>query len=279
MPGVGTLTVSCRHRNLGPEEGLHLQLSEGGYVELAVSDLGAGMTEEVRHRIFEPFFTTKTTGRTVGTGLGLATVFGIVMSHNGAIAVESEPGKGSTFRVLFPAGIKPHEDADAGPSPGASHARGRLLVVEDEPLLLELAGAALEGMGYTVCLAENGQEAVEAFQLHHGDLQAVLLDLKMPVMDGKEAFRRMHLLDPGVPVIVCTGYGDNEEVQTLITLGAAAMLSKPYSLSELSAALECVGGTRDRPNQVGKEPPPSQVSHPAFGTLPVIRPGSEEGGV
>jgi PAS domain S-box-containing protein len=237
MPGGGTLKLSCRPCVIGPEDALRYQLPEGSYVELQVADVGVGMNDEVRERIFEPFFTTKAHGPSPGTGLGLSTVFGIVVTHHGAISVESEPGQGSTFQVLLPSGSMREGPAQKGPAADNGKGRGKVLVVEDEHLLRELAEEALKTLGYTVCAAENGKEGVAAFRLHHGDLQAVILDLKMPVMGGTEAFSQMHQIDPSVPVIVCTGYGENEEVQRLISQGAAAMLSKPYQVSELSDAI------------------------------------------
>jgi CheY-like chemotaxis protein len=246
MQEGGRLTLTCRPRALGPKEGVGVGvgvgLPEGQYLELKVSDEGTGMPEEVLERIFEPFFTTKNDGRTIGSGLGLSTVYGIVMAHNGDISVESELGRGTRFRLLFPATAV---SAMLGPAsaPGARSlqstepATGKILMVEDESILLELGERALETLGYTPLTARNGLEGVETFRQHHADLRMVLLDLKMPDMGGHEAFINMHLIDPAVPVIICTGYGDNEEVHHLIGLGAKNMLSKPYTIAGLADAL------------------------------------------
>ena len=118
--------------------------------------------------------------------------------------------------------------------------RPTALIAEDEPLLREAATSALESLGYTVHAAENGVVGLEAFRLHHQHLFAVLLDLKMPLMGGREAFESMRRIDPEVPVLVCTGFGENEEVQHLLDLGAAGMLAKPYRIAELAARLEGV---------------------------------------
>jgi CheY-like chemotaxis protein len=193
------------------------------------------MPEEVRQRIFEPFFTTKTHAGQSGTGLGLSTVYGIVHSHRGTIEVDSQPGVGSRFRVLIPAGTLAPAGTVRGPSSRKGH--GEVLLVEDELLLREAATSALESLGYVVHGAGDGAAGLEAFRAHHSTLHAVLLDLKMPVMGGREAFLEMHRIDPDVPVLVCTGFGENEEVQALRSLGAVGMLAKPYRIADLSEAL------------------------------------------
>jgi signal transduction histidine kinase len=238
MPERGTLTLSATVREL-PDPALPaFSLAPGSYVELAVADSGLGMTEEIQHRIFEPFFTTKHSIGMAGTGLGLSTAYGIIHTHQGAITVDSISGRGSTFRVFLPVGTLPavRRDALAGPS----HGHGTVLLVEDEPLLRDLGSSVLESLGYQVLLAADGLEAVEAFKLNHRRLVAVLLDLKMPRMGGREAFPEFQRINRSVPVVVCTGYGDNEEVQELLSMGAVAMLAKPFRVADLAAKLRQV---------------------------------------
>jgi len=236
MPEQGALRISTRIRELTATEAKALQMPSGPHVELLISDTGLGMTEEVSQRIFEPFFTTKSTGGSSGTGLGLSTVYGIIHGHGGGIEVSSARGRGTTFHVILPIGqLEPAiRIRESLPLQGA----GRVLVVEDEALLRELAGSALETLGFAVSSAEDGQAGVRAFAELHTELRAVLLDLKMPIMGGGEAFREMHRIDPEVPVIVCTGYGENEEVQEIISSGAVGMLSKPYRIADLGQILE-----------------------------------------
>ncbi len=236
MPERGTLTLTTRRYPLADSEAETLRLQAGDYLELKVIDTGVGMTEEVRKRICEPFFTTKTTGGTMGTGLGLSTVYGILQGHRGTLEVSSARGRGSTFRVLLPAGVLAPAPVSRESGPGRGE--GLVLVVEDEPMLRELAASALESLGFEALSAANGREGAAIFLERHRELRAVLLDLKMPVLGGREAFLEIHHIDPDVPVVVCTGYGENEEVQELITLGAAGMLAKPYRIAELEGMME-----------------------------------------
>jgi len=241
MGGGGLLSVSAGPRVLAEPGSAEDLLPAGSYVELIVADTGPGMAEEVRERVFEPFFTTKGQAGKPGTGLGLSMVYGIVHSHRGTIQVDSAPGTGTRFRVLLPQG---NLAAAVPAAPAGSRPRlGAVLVVEDEPLLREVAMDALEHLGYQVHGAPDGSAGVEAFRTLHGSLLAVLLDLKMPVMGGREAFQAMHELDPTVPVLVCTGFGENAEVQDLLSMGALGMIAKPYRISDLAAGLAKVSIT------------------------------------
>ncbi len=245
-PGPGVLRISSRSHCLEEAAAAELMLPPGRYVEIQVADTGMGMTDEVKQRIFEPFFTTKDRDGKSGTGLGLSTVYGIVHSHGGCIEVDSAPGKGTRFRVLFPEGKLPL--SKAGSRPGRTRGQGQVLLVEDEDLLREAATSALQSLGYSVLAARNGAEGVECFREHHTTLFAVLLDLKMPIMGGRASFQQMQQIDPEVPVLVCTGFGENEEVQELRSLGAIGMLSKPYRIAELASALGKLAGPNADPS-------------------------------
>ncbi len=235
MPERGILTISARLREWSEETLPGLSLIPGSYAELAVSDTGIGMTEETRQRIFEPFFTTKDSSQATGTGLGLSTAYGIIHAHRGCITVSSVRGRGSTFRVFLPVGtLAPALPASRVESvPG----QGVILLVEDEPLLRELGTSILETLGFKVVTAVDGVDALTVFRRQNQRLRAVLLDLKMPNMGGREAFMEFRRINPGVPVIICTGYGENEEVQELLTLGATGMLAKPYRIADLAMKL------------------------------------------
>lgn len=236
MPSAGDLTIATRKVSLDQVTASAQRLTAGEFVELKVTDTGQGISPEILAKVFEPFFTTKTKEGRMGTGLGLSTVFGIVEAHHGAIDVVSKIGLGTTFQVLLPLGrLTPDWPAKEG---NLGSGKGTILIVEDEPLLRDVAQNALENLGYTVETAVNGRAGVDAYLERHERLLAVLLDLKMPVMGGKEAFELMRSIDPTVPILICTGFGENEEVQELLSQGAAGLLAKPYRIHELSEALQ-----------------------------------------
>ena len=236
MQGKGSLTLTSRRVDLVGAAAAALKLPPGAYIELRVCDTGPGMDEGTLQRIFEPFFTTKTTKEHMGTGLGLSTVYGIVGAHHGTIDVSSEVGLGSTFMVHLPVGSLLPERPQTEHTPGAG--KGMVLVVEDEPALRELAQAILESLGYGVETAADGQAGVAAYRDCHQHLHAVLLDLKMPNLGGRDAFHQMRRIDASIPVIICTGFGENEEVQDILRHGGAGLLHKPYRVVQLSEALE-----------------------------------------
>ncbi len=213
------------HTHLSPD------LPEGNYVFVEVSDNGAGMPPEILQRIFEPFYTTKFTGR----GLGLSAVLGIVRGHNGAIKVESEPGKGASFLVLFPAAeqtaLLPAEPAPSAP------AVKRILVVDDEETVRSVMARMLRSFGYEAVVACNGQEAVEIFHAGRDNFRAVLLDLTMPELDGAETFREIHRLRPELPVVLMSGYSEQDAVAKFGAAGLAGFLQKPFQPDALRSRL------------------------------------------
>jgi PAS domain S-box-containing protein len=209
-------------------------LHPGGYVMLEVHDTGCGMSQETLKKIFDPFFTTKFAGR----GLGLSAVLGIVRAHHGALKVYSEPGRGTTFKVLFPMS---REVTTVGPveTRGDLAGTGTVLIVDDEEVVRRTASHALERYGYRTILAVNGREALDIYQ-SAPRITLVLLDLTMPVMSGEETLRRLQTMDPAVRVLLTSGYNEVEAVQRFAGKGLAGFIQKPYTAADLAERVKQV---------------------------------------
>jgi len=235
----GVITVSvgatrCDEEYLRKTE-LREDLAPGLYVHLEVTDTGSGMDAETRSRIFEPFFTTKFTGR----GLGLAAVLGIVRAHKGALKVYSEPGKGTTFKILFPA-MAEGEDATrpSGVSPLAGwRGKGTILLVDDEESLIALGARMLEHLGLIVLTATDGLQAVELYREKGKVIDLVLMDLTMPHMDGAKAFGELRRLNPDVRVVLASGYSHEDVAARFAGKNLSGVLQKPYTLAKLRESL------------------------------------------
>ena len=229
MPNGGTLTISTAAETLTPEFAALHEVAAGPFVRLSVTDTGIGMTPDVRERIFEPFFTTKASGK--GTGLGLATVYGVVHQSGGTIEVVSEPGQGACFNVYFPQVI---DAPDAVPVQPHLHAPGSemILLVEDEASLRDMTARMLESAGYRVMTARNGEDALELLHDYpHIDL--VITDVVMPGMSGPDLADRLATTRPGLKVLFVSGYPD-DKLGAVMTMNGANFLSKPFTVTLLT---------------------------------------------
>jgi CheY-like chemotaxis protein len=234
---VGKLTIETGNAELDEEHcSGHAGLAPGRYVMLAVTDDGSGMDEETMAHIFEPFFTTKPQGQ--GTGLGLATVYGIVKQNRGFIGVESEPRKGTTFRIHLPSLAeesqpKGEPNANVEPETGTE----TILLVEDEGPLLDLIRRITGQLGYTVLAAPSPGEALRLAQEHPGDIHLVVTDVVMPEMSGRELWQRIHALRPRTKCLFMSGYTADAIVRHGVLDEGIRFIQKPFSRQELAAGL------------------------------------------
>ncbi|MFH1156564.1 MAG: ATP-binding protein [Pseudomonadota bacterium] len=223
----------------------------GDYVRISITDTGVGMDERTLKRIFEPFFTTREMGR--GTGLGLASVYGIVKNHSGTITVESEKGKGSTFRLYFPADAAA-VTVKASTAP-AREIRGReiILLVDDEAMVLDITSELLQELGYSVLPADSGFRALAVYEQHKSDIALVMMDVVMPDMNGFEIARQIMTLNPLVPILFLSGYPADHEKLDHVSFDHDMFLKKPFTMAQLKEKVDSVigpgSGSRSRQNR------------------------------
>lgn len=233
MPDGGELEISslCKELDETSSAALSPPLKPGPYLEISVRDTGAGIPPAHIARVFEPFFTTKPVGQ--GTGLGLAAVYGTVVEHGGAIAVSSEVGRGTVFRLYLP--LYTGKPERAGSVSDVPKGTGLVLLVDDEPLVRAAGARLLRGLGYDVVLAQDGAEGVKIFSEEHARLAAVLCDVVMPDLSGNAASEQMRRIDPSVPIVICSGFP--RDYGGLWSRAPDAFLSKPYHRGEVAAVL------------------------------------------
>jgi two-component system cell cycle sensor histidine kinase/response regulator CckA len=231
MPGGGSLILKTTNTTHNDMKSKLYHPKPGNYVQLTVTDTGIGMDQEIMERIFDPFFTTKEMGR--GTGLGLASAYGIMKAHSGYIDVESKKGHGTTFSLYLPASQKRVEaPVKLGDQPVQQ--TGTVLLVDDEDVILEVSKDLLEVMGYRVLTADNGEEAVAVYRKNRDVIDIVVLDMVMPTMGGGEAYDRMKEIDPDVRVLLSSGYSIDGEATEILERGCNGFIQKPFKMSELA---------------------------------------------
>ena len=246
MADGGELYLATSVSSLTEEDCSPHQIKAGRYVKISITDTGIGMDERTRQRIFDPFFTTKTKGR--GTGLGLASAYGIIKNHGGIITVDSEVGRGATFNIYLPVSEQePYKEVSIRES--LIKGSETILLVDDEAIITDATKVMLEKLGYQVMVAKSGEEAVDAV-LHKGDeIDLVILDLIMPGMDGGKAFDHIREIKPSMPVILASGYGMNEQVRLILQRGCNRFIQKPFNISKLSQNIRIILEEVKPPNQ------------------------------
>jgi PAS domain S-box-containing protein len=232
MPGGGKLFVRSKNETIqGPYIYQSFTVAPGAYVKIFITDTGHGMDSEIMQRVFDPFFTTKPLGK--GTGLGLASAYGIVKNHGGYIHVYSEKGLGSTFTILLPASNKQVDDRKE-PSGGPIAGEGTILIVDDEETILGVTKELLESLGYQVLTAKNGVDAMSLFTQHQKSVDMVILDMILPDMGGGDIFDRLRRIDPQLKVLLASGYSIDGQAQAILARGCNGFIQKPYSIENLS---------------------------------------------
>ena len=215
--------------------GYHPEADEGDYWMVSVEDTGVGIDKEAMQKIFDPFFTTKGKGR--GTGLGLAMVYNIVHQLNGFIEISSREGAGSEFRIYLPVNeIIVQPDSDRYPDKIQEPPRGNetILIADDDENVRLIAGSMLEKCGYSVIMAADGKDCVEIYKKNNENISLVILDVSMPRLTGKDAFIEMKNLNPGLKVLLTSGYANDRGLLDTLNLGAKGFIKKPFSMAQLA---------------------------------------------
>jgi PAS domain S-box-containing protein len=232
MPGGGELYLFLENVTLDKQDALSANVNPGRFVKLTVADTGVGMDAATRARIFEPFFSTKERGH--GTGLGLASVYGIIKNHGGFIRVESERGAGTSFVIYLPASSRAVEE-ETRQDHIIQKGQETILFIDDEEMIVDVGRRMLEGLGYKVLTALGGQAGLNIFELNANRIDLVILDMIMPGLNGKETFEALRRLNPAVKVLLSSGYSLNGPAGEIMASGCRGFIQKPFSAAELSA--------------------------------------------
>jgi len=247
ISGAGQITMRLGHRHINRDYlRSNPDAKEGRYVVITISDSGSGIDEAVLQHIFEPFFTTKETGK--GTGLGLSLVYGIVRQHKGWIEVESQPKKGTSFHVYLPAfqGQAAGQETQTSVKEDMPGGEETILLVDDENIVRNLGKTILTRKGYTILVAENGEEALTLFNEKKDSIDLIILDITMPKMSGLEVLQRIQDMTPGFPVLMSSGYVEQGQIEQLLEMGASGFIGKPYSIVDMTRTVRQTLDRRSR---------------------------------
>ena len=239
MPGGGKLYIDTQNIIIGDNYVSTFTIEPGNYIKISVTDTGLGMDDKTIERIFDPFFTTKEMGR--GTGLGLASVYGIIKGHRGMIKVYSEKGHGTTFTIYLPSSTKnvmPEKELHSVEETLRGHET--ILLVDDEEVILDVSKAILENLGYRIISSDKGEEAIKIYKTDPNKIDLVILDMILPGMSGMETFDRLKEINPNIKVILSSGYSLNGNARNLINKGCRAFIQKPFSISAISSTIRRV---------------------------------------
>jgi CheY-like chemotaxis protein len=242
MPDGGSLYIETANAILDDHQALPHGVEPGKYVVITITDNGTGMDPATMERIFDPFFTTKTIGR--GTGLGLASAYGIVRNHGGFIDVNSQEGIGTTFTIHLKA-----SDAQLGNTTimraTAQEGNETILLVDDDPLILDVGKAMLTALGYGVLVATAGKEAAEIYRDQGDRIRLVILDMIMPDMGGGKTYDQLKEIDPTIKVLLSSGYSISGQATAIINRGCNGFIQKPFDLQSLSEKVRNIIGASD----------------------------------
>lgn len=231
MPEGGDLFIGTENILLSPEEGTLHSVRPGDFVRITVRDTGIGMDEATQQKVFDPFFTTKEMG--MGTGLGLASAYGIIKNHEGIISVTSRVGEGSRFDILLPASKKKISQTHL-PAKKIEKGEERILLIDDEKMVIKVGTKMMEYLGYTILSATSGKEAIRIFEERHAEIDMVVLDMIMPEMGGKEIFYHLKKIVPDVKVLLASGYSLEGQGKEMMAAGCSGFIQKPFDMDGLS---------------------------------------------
>lgn len=231
MPGGGDIFIETEQIYLSEDYDKPYDIIPGHYIRISVTDTGVGMDIDIQQRVFEPFFTTKAVGR--GTGLGLASAYGIIKNHNGIINVYSEKGHGSTFKIYLPASDK-KVPGEKDPTPKLFKGSETILLVDDEEMVVDIGKEILEKLGYKVFTALGGAEAIRLVETHKNKIDLVILDLIMPDMSGSKTFDNLKACRSDIKVLLSSGYSVNGQASEILDRGCNGFIQKPFNLEQLS---------------------------------------------